>query len=68
MQDEVEDLLGSLDYPGAPPEDPLRILVRIQHRLDAVTPGLVGRAGWSAFFLTDVLTGLLTGPRECQAT
>lgn len=33
-----------LDYSGAPPEDTLRILVRIQHRLDAVTPVLVGRA------------------------
>jgi transcriptional regulator with XRE-family HTH domain len=44
VQDEVEDLLGSLAYPGAPPEDPLRYLVRIQNRLDALTPGLVGRA------------------------
>ncbi len=44
IQDEVEELLGSLDYSGAPPEDPLRILVRIQQRLDAVTIGLVGRA------------------------
>ncbi|WAL93739.1 helix-turn-helix domain-containing protein [Streptomyces sp. Je 1-369] len=44
IQDEVEELLGSLDYSGAPPEDPLRVLVRIQQRLDAVTIGLVGRA------------------------
>ncbi|MFF1594111.1 helix-turn-helix domain-containing protein [Streptomyces sp. NPDC058286] len=44
VQDEVEDLLGSLAYSGAPPEDPLRYLVRIQNRLDALTPGLVGRA------------------------